>query len=239
MAALHARRSSKGVSAVGSRWCRGRPAIDRPGRSWSGSRRACSSTSGMSRPCPRCRTANRRSSVTSSRPRETRRPPGHLPPNHPPVGAGVPARPTRLSRSARGAARRARAPRLARTLRRAARALPRVERPCGPFRRMTSFTPSRTLRDARSWSTLKGRNDRPASWPTLPDDLRRHLAAPARCSRRRSWSPFAATGAVASTVCVRGPLGEVVCWIDEFAAYFGQRLDALGDYLDQKHGKRR
>jgi len=35
------------------------------------------------------------------------------------------------------------------------------------------------------------------------------------------------------------PLGEVVSWIDEFAAYFGRRLDALGNYLDRKHGKRR
>jgi DNA-binding transcriptional ArsR family regulator len=34
------------------------------------------------------------------------------------------------------------------------------------------------------------------------------------------------------------PLGDVAEWIDEFAAYFGQRLDALGDYLDRKHGKR-
>ena len=35
------------------------------------------------------------------------------------------------------------------------------------------------------------------------------------------------------------PLKEVVSWIDEFAAYFSERLDALGDYLDRKHGKRR
>jgi DNA-binding transcriptional ArsR family regulator len=35
------------------------------------------------------------------------------------------------------------------------------------------------------------------------------------------------------------PLGEVVSWVDEFAAFFGQRLDALGEYLDRKHGKRR
>ena len=26
---------------------------------------------------------------------------------------------------------------------------------------------------------------------------------------------------------------------DEFAAFFEQRLDALGDYLDRKHGKHR
>ncbi len=32
------------------------------------------------------------------------------------------------------------------------------------------------------------------------------------------------------------PLGEVVSWVDAFAAYFGQRLDALGHYLDRKHG---
>ena len=35
------------------------------------------------------------------------------------------------------------------------------------------------------------------------------------------------------------PLKDVVSWVDEFAAFFGQRLDALGDYLDRKHGKRR
>ncbi len=35
------------------------------------------------------------------------------------------------------------------------------------------------------------------------------------------------------------PLKEVVSWVDEFAAYFGQRLDALGDYLDRKHGRPR
>jgi DNA-binding transcriptional ArsR family regulator len=34
------------------------------------------------------------------------------------------------------------------------------------------------------------------------------------------------------------PLRDVVRWIDEFAAFFSQRLDALGEYLDQKHGKR-
>jgi DNA-binding transcriptional ArsR family regulator len=32
------------------------------------------------------------------------------------------------------------------------------------------------------------------------------------------------------------PLHEVVSWIDEFAAFFSQRLDALGDYLDRKRG---
>jgi DNA-binding transcriptional ArsR family regulator len=35
------------------------------------------------------------------------------------------------------------------------------------------------------------------------------------------------------------PLKDVVTWVDEFAAFFGQRLDALGEYLDRKHGKRR
>jgi DNA-binding transcriptional ArsR family regulator len=35
------------------------------------------------------------------------------------------------------------------------------------------------------------------------------------------------------------PLRGVVTWIDEFAAFFGERLDALGEYLDDKHGKRR
>jgi DNA-binding transcriptional ArsR family regulator len=35
------------------------------------------------------------------------------------------------------------------------------------------------------------------------------------------------------------PLADVVGWVDEFAAFFGQRLDALGDYLDRKHKKRR
>lgn len=35
------------------------------------------------------------------------------------------------------------------------------------------------------------------------------------------------------------PLREVVSWIDEFTALFGQRLDALGACLDHGHGKRR
>lgn len=34
------------------------------------------------------------------------------------------------------------------------------------------------------------------------------------------------------------PLEDVVSWIDEFAVFFGQRLDALGEYLDRKHGPR-
>ena len=33
------------------------------------------------------------------------------------------------------------------------------------------------------------------------------------------------------------PLQDVVSWSNEFAVYFGQRLDALGEYLDRKHGK--
>lgn len=35
------------------------------------------------------------------------------------------------------------------------------------------------------------------------------------------------------------PLQDVARWTDEFAQFFGQRLDALGSYLDRKHGKRR
>jgi DNA-binding transcriptional ArsR family regulator len=35
------------------------------------------------------------------------------------------------------------------------------------------------------------------------------------------------------------PLHDVASWTEEFAAFFGQRLDALGEYLDRKHGKRR
>ena len=35
------------------------------------------------------------------------------------------------------------------------------------------------------------------------------------------------------------PLQDVLNWTDEFAAFFAQRLDALGEYLDRKHGKRR
>ncbi len=34
------------------------------------------------------------------------------------------------------------------------------------------------------------------------------------------------------------PLNEVVKWVDEFEAFFEQRLDALGAHLDRKHGKR-
>ena len=32
------------------------------------------------------------------------------------------------------------------------------------------------------------------------------------------------------------PMQDVVGWVDEFAAFFGRRLDALGEYLDRKHG---
>jgi DNA-binding transcriptional ArsR family regulator len=35
------------------------------------------------------------------------------------------------------------------------------------------------------------------------------------------------------------PLGDVVSWIDEFAAFFAGRLDALGEYLDTQHGPTR
>ena len=35
------------------------------------------------------------------------------------------------------------------------------------------------------------------------------------------------------------PLHEVVSWIDEFAAFFSERLDALGDYLDGKRGSQK
>lgn len=35
------------------------------------------------------------------------------------------------------------------------------------------------------------------------------------------------------------PLRDVGSFIDEFAAYFHERLDALGAHLDRKHGKRR
>jgi len=31
------------------------------------------------------------------------------------------------------------------------------------------------------------------------------------------------------------PLRDVASWVDEFAGFFGQRLDALGEYLDGKH----
>jgi len=35
------------------------------------------------------------------------------------------------------------------------------------------------------------------------------------------------------------PLQEIMDWTDEFAVFFARRLDALGDYLDRKHGRRR
>jgi DNA-binding transcriptional ArsR family regulator len=35
------------------------------------------------------------------------------------------------------------------------------------------------------------------------------------------------------------PLHEVVNWTDQFAVFFNQRLDALGEYLDKKHRKHR
>lgn len=34
------------------------------------------------------------------------------------------------------------------------------------------------------------------------------------------------------------PLKDVVTWVDEFATFLDERLDALGEYLDKKHGKR-
>jgi DNA-binding transcriptional ArsR family regulator len=34
------------------------------------------------------------------------------------------------------------------------------------------------------------------------------------------------------------PLQDVMRWSSEFSAFFNQRLDALGDYLDRKHKKR-
>ena len=33
------------------------------------------------------------------------------------------------------------------------------------------------------------------------------------------------------------PLHDVASWIEEFSAFFNERLDALGDYLDRKHRK--
>lgn len=33
------------------------------------------------------------------------------------------------------------------------------------------------------------------------------------------------------------PMQDAVTWIDEFAAFFERRLDALGHYLDRKHGR--
>lgn len=35
------------------------------------------------------------------------------------------------------------------------------------------------------------------------------------------------------------PLHNVADWIDEFKVFFDQRLDSLGEYLDNKHGKPR
>jgi DNA-binding transcriptional ArsR family regulator len=34
------------------------------------------------------------------------------------------------------------------------------------------------------------------------------------------------------------PLKNVAIWVDEFAAFFNERLDELGKYLDDKYGKR-
>jgi DNA-binding transcriptional ArsR family regulator len=33
------------------------------------------------------------------------------------------------------------------------------------------------------------------------------------------------------------PLANVAGWVEEFSAFFDQRLDALGEYLDRKHPK--
>jgi DNA-binding transcriptional ArsR family regulator len=35
------------------------------------------------------------------------------------------------------------------------------------------------------------------------------------------------------------PLREVVSWVSEFEALWNERLDALADYLDRKHGRPR
>ena len=35
------------------------------------------------------------------------------------------------------------------------------------------------------------------------------------------------------------PLEEVAAWADEFAVFFSARLDALGEYLDRKHGRKK
>jgi DNA-binding transcriptional ArsR family regulator len=35
------------------------------------------------------------------------------------------------------------------------------------------------------------------------------------------------------------PLREVVSWVDEFAAYFSGRPDAVGEYVDKNYGKRK
>jgi DNA-binding transcriptional ArsR family regulator len=35
------------------------------------------------------------------------------------------------------------------------------------------------------------------------------------------------------------PLRDVMHWSNEFDVFFGQRLDALGEYLDRKHARRR
>jgi len=35
------------------------------------------------------------------------------------------------------------------------------------------------------------------------------------------------------------PLKDVVSWVDEFAIFFNERLDALADHLDRKHGRKR
>jgi DNA-binding transcriptional ArsR family regulator len=32
------------------------------------------------------------------------------------------------------------------------------------------------------------------------------------------------------------PMQDVLGWVDEFAAFFDRRLDALGEYLDRQHG---
>jgi DNA-binding transcriptional ArsR family regulator len=34
------------------------------------------------------------------------------------------------------------------------------------------------------------------------------------------------------------PLKEVATWVEEFEHFFEQRLDALGEHLDRKHGRR-
>ena len=105
---------------------------------------------------------------------------------------------------------------------------------------MTSSTRSRTPRGARSWSTLKGR-ERAAS--ELADPFGMTFAAISQHLRVLEEAELvvgAARGPPAPLpAATRSRSRRSSSWIDEFAAFFGQRLDALGDYLDRKHGKRR
>ena len=88
--------------------------------------------------------------------------------------------------------------------------------------------------------TLKARRARrERAGRAVRHDVRGGVPAPARARGGRARAraprrPAPALPAASAAACATSS-----SWIDEFAAFFGQRLDALGEYLDKKHGRKR